>query len=154
MKTRTGSRPEGDSCPQAVGEKNRVRIPTIHTHLTIHIMAALGRGIELVVADVSFISLRLLLPRLHAVAPAAELLLLVKPQFEVGRGQVGKGGVVRDEGLRAAAVASVRSAAEALGYRLQGQAESRLAGPKGNREVFLRLAPPPADLKGCGSEPR
>ena len=115
--------------------------------------AALPGPIELVVADVSFISLRLLLPRLHAVAPAAELLLLVKPQFEVGRGQVGKGGVVRDEGLRAAAVASVRSAAEALGYRLRGQAESRLAGPKGNREVFLRLAPPPADLKGCGSEP-
>jgi 23S rRNA (cytidine1920-2'-O)/16S rRNA (cytidine1409-2'-O)-methyltransferase len=114
---------------------------------------ALPGPIDLVVADVSFISLRLLLPRLLAVAPAAELLLLVKPQFEVGRGQVGKGGVVRDDGLRAAAVASVRSAAEALGYRFLGQAESCLAGPKGNREIFLRLGRPPAD-PGLGSEPR
>ncbi len=114
---------------------------------------ALPGPIDLVVADVSFISLRLLLPRLLAVAPAAELLLLVKPQFEVGRGQVGKGGVVRDEGLRAAAVASVRGSAEALGYRLLGQAESRLAGPKGNREVFLRLGPPPADPIGAESPP-
>jgi 23S rRNA (cytidine1920-2'-O)/16S rRNA (cytidine1409-2'-O)-methyltransferase len=96
-------------------------------------------GVELVVVDVSFISVRLLLPRLRELAPEAELLVLVKPQFEVGRERVGRGGVVRDEGLRAAAVAEVREAAEALGYTAVGQADSRLAGPKGNREVFLHL---------------
>jgi len=98
--------------------------------------------------DASFISVRLLLPRLRELAPAAELLVLVKPQFEVGRGQVGKGGVVRDPALRSAAVESVRRAAEELGYAVAGQAESRLPGPKGNREVFLRLRPAAAGEGG------
>ena len=98
-------------------------------------------AIDLVTVDVSFISVRLLLPRLAQVAPAADLLVLVKPQFEVGREQVGKRGVVRDPGLRAAAVEAVRACAEGLGYRARGQAESHLAGPKGNREVFLWLQP-------------
>jgi 23S rRNA (cytidine1920-2'-O)/16S rRNA (cytidine1409-2'-O)-methyltransferase len=97
------------------------------------------------VVDVSFISLRLLLAPLARAAPGAELLVLVKPNFEVGREAVGRGGVVRDDSLRAGAVAAVRAEAEALGYRVLGQAESRLAGPKGNREIFLWLAPPPAD---------
>jgi 23S rRNA (cytidine1920-2'-O)/16S rRNA (cytidine1409-2'-O)-methyltransferase len=100
---------------------------------------ALPEPVDLITADVSFISLRLLLPRLSAIAPEAELLLLVKPQFEVGRGEVGKGGVVRDPAQRAAAVEEVCRCAEELGYELLGSAESRLAGPKGNREVFLRL---------------
>jgi 23S rRNA (cytidine1920-2'-O)/16S rRNA (cytidine1409-2'-O)-methyltransferase len=65
----------------------------------------------------------------------------VKPQFEVGRERVGKGGVVRDDGLRALAVRGVREAAEALGYRVAGEAESRLPGPRGNREIFLHLRP-------------
>jgi 23S rRNA (cytidine1920-2'-O)/16S rRNA (cytidine1409-2'-O)-methyltransferase len=95
--------------------------------------------IDLVTVDVSFISVRLLLPRLAEVAPAAEWLILVKPQFEVGREQVGKGGVVRDDALRAGAVAAVRGTAEGLGWRSAGEAESRLQGPKGNREVFLWL---------------
>jgi 23S rRNA (cytidine1920-2'-O)/16S rRNA (cytidine1409-2'-O)-methyltransferase len=97
--------------------------------------------IALVTVDVSFISATLLLPRLVEIAPTAELLLLVKPQFEVGRERVGKGGVVRDDADRAAAVRRVREAAEALGYELRGQAESRLPGPKGNREVFLWMGP-------------
>jgi 23S rRNA (cytidine1920-2'-O)/16S rRNA (cytidine1409-2'-O)-methyltransferase len=105
------------------------------------VRAAAGEEIGLAVMDVSFISATLLLPRLAEFAPAAELLVLVKPQFEVGPERVGKGGVVRDDALRAEAVARVRAAAEALGYRAAGQAESRLAGPKGNREVFLRLLP-------------
>jgi 23S rRNA (cytidine1920-2'-O)/16S rRNA (cytidine1409-2'-O)-methyltransferase len=100
-------------------------------------------GIELVTVDVSFISVRLLLPRLREVAPRAELLVLVKPQFEVGRDRVGKGGVVRDDALRAEAVAGVCEAALALGHAVRGQAESRLPGPKGNREVFVWLAPAP-----------
>jgi 23S rRNA (cytidine1920-2'-O)/16S rRNA (cytidine1409-2'-O)-methyltransferase len=100
-----------------------------------------GAPFRLVVVDVSFISAARLLPRLREIAPGAELLVLVKPQFEVGREQVGKGGVVRDDALRAAAVDAVQVAAEALGYRARGRAESRLAGPKGNREVFLHLVP-------------
>jgi 23S rRNA (cytidine1920-2'-O)/16S rRNA (cytidine1409-2'-O)-methyltransferase len=97
--------------------------------------------IDLVTVDVSFISLRLLLPALLRIAPRADWLLLVKPQFEVGREKVGKGGVVRDDALRAEAVRDVREAAESLGLHAIGEAESRLAGPKGNREVFLHLRP-------------
>ncbi len=101
--------------------------------------------IDLVTLDASFISARVLLPKLAEVAPRAELLLLVKPQFEVGKGQVGKGGVVRDEALREQAAHDVRAAAEALGYEFAGQADSVLAGPKGNREIFLWLRPRASD---------
>jgi 23S rRNA (cytidine1920-2'-O)/16S rRNA (cytidine1409-2'-O)-methyltransferase len=100
--------------------------------------------IELAVVDVAFISATLILPALVRTAPRASVLVLVKPQFEVGRERVGKGGVVRDDADRAAAVARVRAAAEALGYSPRGEAESVLAGPKGNREIFLYLAPPSA----------
>jgi len=103
------------------------------------LLGSLPGPIDLVTVDVSFISARLILPRLAELAPRADWLVLVKPQFEVGRGRVGKGGVVRDDALRAEAVASVRSAAEALGRRALGEAPSRLPGPKGNREVFLWL---------------
>ena len=106
---------------------------------------AVPAEVDLVTVDASFISATQLLPRLALLAPAAEVLVLVKPQFEVGRGRVGKGGVVRDDSLRAEAVDRVRRCAEGLGYTARGQAESRLQGPKGNREIFLRLAPPPAD---------
>jgi 23S rRNA (cytidine1920-2'-O)/16S rRNA (cytidine1409-2'-O)-methyltransferase len=99
-----------------------------------------GAALELVVVDVSFISATLVLPRIAELAPGAELLVMVKPQFEVGRERVGKGGVVRDDADRAAAVARVREAAAALGYVARGEAESRLPGPAGNREVFLWLA--------------
>ena len=67
--------------------------------------------------------------------------LLVKPQFEVGREHVGKGGVVRDDALRESAVADVIAAAEALGHALAGRADSRLAGPRGNREIFVHFRP-------------
>ena len=96
------------------------------------------------VAAGSFISATLLLPRLPEVAPGADVLVMVKPQFEVGRSQVGRGGVVRDDALRAAAADRVRSCAESLGYRLQGQVDSRVPGPKGNREIFLWLRPAPS----------
>lgn len=104
--------------------------------------AQVPEPVDLLVADVAFISLRLVVPALAAVAPHAEWLLLVKPQFEVGREQVGKGGVVRDDALRAWAVESVRGAAEALGWREVARADSRVAGPKGNREIFLSLRKP------------
>jgi 23S rRNA (cytidine1920-2'-O)/16S rRNA (cytidine1409-2'-O)-methyltransferase len=105
--------------------------------------SALGdEPIDLVVVDVSFISLRLVLPRLAELAPRADWLLLVKPQFEVGREQVGKGGVVRDDALRQAAADAVRAVAEALGWRFAGQVDSPVPGPKGNREIFLWLLRP------------
>jgi 23S rRNA (cytidine1920-2'-O)/16S rRNA (cytidine1409-2'-O)-methyltransferase len=105
--------------------------------------------VELVVIDVSFISVRLILPAIVRVAPAAALLVLVKPQFEVGRERVGKGGVVRDDALREEAVASVAAAAQVLGYSLRGRADSRVHGPKGNREIFLWLGAPVSAAAAC-----
>lgn len=97
---------------------------------------------EAVVADLSFISLRTVLPALRAVATVeAEFLLMVKPQFEVGKGSVGKGGVVRDPELWAGAVRSVVEAGEKLGLGLRGTAVSRVPGPSGNREFFVHLVP-------------
>jgi len=96
-------------------------------------------AIGLVTIDLAFISATKVLPVLPEVAPGADVLVLVKPQFEVGRAQVGKGGVVRDDALREAAVDSVRACAEELGYRALGQLDSRLPGPRGNREIFLWL---------------
>jgi 23S rRNA (cytidine1920-2'-O)/16S rRNA (cytidine1409-2'-O)-methyltransferase len=95
---------------------------------------------DMAVIDVSFISLATVLPPVAAlVKPGATIVALVKPQFEVGRGRVGKGGVVRDPALREEAVASVRAVAEGLGLTVGGEVESVLPGPKGNREVFLLL---------------
>jgi 23S rRNA (cytidine1920-2'-O)/16S rRNA (cytidine1409-2'-O)-methyltransferase len=104
--------------------------------------------VGLVTMDVSFISVRLILPRLVQVAPGAELLILVKPQFEVGKEQVGKGGVVRDDATRQLAVTQVRECAEGLGLLTRGQADSRVHGPKGNREIFLHFSPVPAPDPG------
>ena len=102
--------------------------------------AMLPEAPELAVVDVSFISLATVLPAIAGVlTPGATIVALVKPQFEVGRGRVGKGGVVRDPALRAEAVASVRAAAARLGLAVKGEAESTLPGPKGNREVFVWL---------------
>ncbi len=100
-----------------------------------------GEPLELVTVDASFISARLLLPRLVELAPRAAFLILVKPQFEVGREQVGKGGVVRDDALRTESVEAVRRTAEEQGLRERGRADSRVFGPRGNREIFLYLEP-------------
>ncbi len=102
----------------------------------------------LVTADLSFISLALVLPALVACAASdADFVLLVKPQFEVGRGNVGAGGVVRDPGQRAAAVLSVAAAALDAGLGVAGIVASPLPGPSGNVEYFLwlRRAAPPLD---------
>jgi 23S rRNA (cytidine1920-2'-O)/16S rRNA (cytidine1409-2'-O)-methyltransferase len=102
----------------------------------------------LVTADLSFISLSLALPALAAcAAPDADFVLLVKPQFEVGKGNVGAGGVVRDPAMRAAAVRSVAAAAFELGLGVQGITASPLPGPSGNVEYFLwlRRGAPPLD---------
>ena len=91
--------------------------------------------------DVSFISLEKILPAVAACLDGpAEIVALVKPQFEVGRGQVGKGGVVRAWQSRREAVRAVAAIAVAIGLRVGGAAASVLHGPKGNREVFLHLA--------------
>jgi 23S rRNA (cytidine1920-2'-O)/16S rRNA (cytidine1409-2'-O)-methyltransferase len=101
---------------------------------------------DLVVADLSFISLTLVLPALVACAtPDADFVLMVKPQFEVGKGRVGAGGVVRDPADRAAAVRTVCDAAAALGLGARGITASPLPGPAGNVEYFvwLRRGAPP-----------
>jgi len=96
---------------------------------------------SLVVIDVSFISLRKVLPAVLALAADAfDCLAMVKPQFEVGRERVGKGGVVRDPALRRSAVASVASCGVSLGCSVMGFAPSGLAGPAGNLETFVWLA--------------
>jgi 23S rRNA (cytidine1920-2'-O)/16S rRNA (cytidine1409-2'-O)-methyltransferase len=104
----------------------------------------------LVVVDVSFISLELILPAIAACAPDADWLLLVKPQFEVGRDRVGKGGVVREDALRESAADSVSAAARSLGRVERGRVDSRLAGPKGNREIFLWISAVGVDEAGEG----
>src|SRR5690348_14994031 len=104
---------------------------------------------DLVTADLSFIPLELVLPALVACAsPEADFVLLVKPQFEVGRDRVGAGGVVRDPRLRRDAVAGVAEAAQAHGLGVAGVVASPLPGPSGNVEYFLWLrrgAPPLRD---------
>jgi 23S rRNA (cytidine1920-2'-O)/16S rRNA (cytidine1409-2'-O)-methyltransferase len=95
---------------------------------------------SLVTADLSFISLTIVLPALVAcAAPDADFLVLVKPQFEVGKGKVGAGGVVRDPALREAAVAAVAAAAAIAGLGVAGVTASPLPGPSGNVEYFLWL---------------
>ena len=106
---------------------------------------ALGERVDLVTGDLSFISLRLVLPAVKAILrPGGDALLLVKPQFEVGRGEVGKGGVVRDDAKRRAALDAVEAAARALGFEVTGEAESPIEGPAGNREWLLALRAPGA----------
>jgi 23S rRNA (cytidine1920-2'-O)/16S rRNA (cytidine1409-2'-O)-methyltransferase len=103
----------------------------------------LGEAVDLVTGDLSFISLRLILPAVHAVLrDGGDAVLLVKPQFEVGKGEVGKGGVVRDEAKRRAALEGIAEAARALGFAVLGEAESPIEGPAGNREWLLALRKP------------
>jgi 23S rRNA (cytidine1920-2'-O)/16S rRNA (cytidine1409-2'-O)-methyltransferase len=96
------------------------------------------------VADLSFISLKLILPKLKDIVLAgAWIVPLVKPQFEVGRADVGKRGVVRDPEKILAAVESVKTFARDCGLDVLGDLESPITGPKGNREFFLHLKKPP-----------
>ncbi|QDX82428.1 TlyA family rRNA (cytidine-2'-O)-methyltransferase [Denitratisoma sp. DHT3] len=95
-------------------------------------------GFDLIVGDLSFISLTLVLPRLPALlAPHGQMLLLVKPQFEVGPQHVGKGGIVRDAALYPQVAAKLSEAARAAGLRVRGWFDSPIAGGDGNREFFL-----------------
>jgi 23S rRNA (cytidine1920-2'-O)/16S rRNA (cytidine1409-2'-O)-methyltransferase len=97
-----------------------------------------GEAVDLVVSDLSFISLTLVLPALIGVVkPDGDLVLMVKPQFEVGKERLGKGGVVRDPALRADAVRNVAAKAAELGWGVEAVAASPLPGPSGNVEYFL-----------------
>lgn len=116
-------------------------------HLTSHDLD--DRQPQLVVADLSFISLCKVLPSLAVVsAPESVMLPMVKPQFEAGPGRIGKGGVVRDPTVWAEACVGVTAAAADLGFALHGIAPSQVPGPAGNIEFFLLLrrggAPAPA----------
>ncbi len=107
-------------------------------------LAALPFAPDLAVCDVSFISQTLILPRLvAAVGPGGHpIITLIKPQFEVDKGQVGKGGVVRERVLHEQAIARCTQAAEALGCRVIGVTDSPLRGPAGNEEFLFYLQSP------------
>lgn len=95
---------------------------------------------ELVTIDVSFISLRIVLPAVLALsAPAVEIVALIKPQFEVGKGKVGKGGVIRDDALRQRAVEGIVEFAAGLGLEILGVIESPILGAAGNREYLAAM---------------
>jgi 23S rRNA (cytidine1920-2'-O)/16S rRNA (cytidine1409-2'-O)-methyltransferase len=103
-------------------------------------LATLGETPSLAVIDASFISLSKVLPNtLQLLAPVADILALIKPQFEVGRGLVGKGGVVRDERLHEKVLVDIRNLAAELGCQVLGVVESPILGPKGNREFLIHL---------------
>lgn len=108
--------------------------------LTADQLPADARQFDLVTIDVSFISLRQVLPAVPPLlAPAADIVALVKPQFEAGRAEVGKGGIVRDAGVQARVVEDVTGAAVALGLTRAGVTPSPIEGMEGNREFLLHL---------------
>jgi 23S rRNA (cytidine1920-2'-O)/16S rRNA (cytidine1409-2'-O)-methyltransferase len=101
---------------------------------------ALPDPVELATIDVSFISLKLVLPRVKAfLSERGEIVALIKPQFEVGKGKVGKGGVVRSAEEQARVIEEIKDAAPGFGYKVRGVTESPLLGPAGNREFFIHL---------------
>jgi 23S rRNA (cytidine1920-2'-O)/16S rRNA (cytidine1409-2'-O)-methyltransferase len=93
---------------------------------------------HIAVVDVSFISLKIVLPQVKKLLrPSHEIIALIKPQFEVGKGKVGKGGVVRSAAEHERVIEEVRGAAAELGYKIHGIVESPLLGPKGNKEFLI-----------------
>jgi 23S rRNA (cytidine1920-2'-O)/16S rRNA (cytidine1409-2'-O)-methyltransferase len=114
------------------------RVHTIERNARHLAAADIGEQVDLVVVDVSFISVAKVLPAVVAAAgPSAEYLILVKPQFELEKRAVGKGGIVKDEAARQRAVDQVRAAASALRLQLLGERPSRVRGTEGNQEFFL-----------------
>ena len=97
--------------------------------------------VSLIAVDVSFIGLEKVQPALRRAAPAAEVVALFKPQFQVLRGEVGKGGIVRDSDAVESALRRMREWCAANGYEVRGEAPSALPGAEGNQEIFLHLMP-------------
>jgi len=112
----------------------------------------LPRRVDLLTADLSFISLALILPALKNCLPDTDLLLLVKPQFEGKPQEVDKGGIVRDETRRTAILNRTVTNARQLGFEVLGTAPSRLTGQKGNQEYFLHLRAMPGGKQMANSE--
>jgi 23S rRNA (cytidine1920-2'-O)/16S rRNA (cytidine1409-2'-O)-methyltransferase len=104
-------------------------------------LEAFPEPVSLITVDVSFIGLEKVLPAVRRAAPGAELVVLFKPQFQVGRGEVGRGGIVRDEAAVAAALERFRAWCAAGGLRVADEAWSALPGADGNRERLLHLVP-------------
>lgn len=97
--------------------------------------------VSLFVVDISFIGLEKVLPALRRVAPGAEVVALFKPQFQVGRAEVGKGGIVRDPAAVEAALQRFRDWCAANGYTVRAEAPSEIPGADGNQEIFVDLMP-------------
>jgi len=123
--------------------RNDPRVQPIEMNARFLEPSNIGETVDLVVADASFISLSLLLSRIPPLMKAgAECLALVKPQFEVGREQVGKGGIVHDPELHQVAIDKIVGAAREAGFEFVGSYESPITGREGNREFFLLLKKP------------
>jgi 23S rRNA (cytidine1920-2'-O)/16S rRNA (cytidine1409-2'-O)-methyltransferase len=113
---------------------------TVMERVNIRHLEQLPAPADMAVIDVSFISLRLVLPRVRELlSPPGEVVALVKPQFEVGRGAVGKGGVVRDPEQHREVVRGLSQFASEIGYTVAGEVPSPIVGAKGNREFLLYL---------------
>jgi len=104
-------------------------------------MESFPEPVSLIVIDVSFIGLEKILPSMRRAAPGAEVIALFKPQFQVGRSEVGKGGIVRDQDAIEAALERLRGWCAGNGYVVRAEAPSELPGADGNREIFLDLMP-------------
>jgi 23S rRNA (cytidine1920-2'-O)/16S rRNA (cytidine1409-2'-O)-methyltransferase len=104
-------------------------------------LEAFAEPVSLIVVDVSFISLEKVLPALRRAGPEAEVVALFKPQFEVGRADVGKGGIVRDAVVVEQALRSFGEWCRSNGYEVAGQVASDVTGAQGNQEFFVRLLP-------------
>ena len=118
--------------------RNDVRVKPVKLNARFLELNDIGEVVDLVTIDASFISLELLLPRVPIVLkPGGICLALVKPQFEVGRDKVGKGGIVRDEELQREAIVKIRQSGEKAGLVFAGDCESPITGREGNREFFL-----------------
>jgi 23S rRNA (cytidine1920-2'-O)/16S rRNA (cytidine1409-2'-O)-methyltransferase len=104
-------------------------------------LETLPEPVSLFVVDISFIGLEKVLPALRRVAPGAEVVALFKPQFQVGRAEVGKGGIVRDQPAIDAALGRFRDWCAANGYTVRAEAASEVTGADGNQEIFIDLVP-------------
>ena len=121
---------------------------TVLERVNVRHLSGLPHPADFAVIDVSFISLRLVLPVTGALLqPPGEVIALVKPQFEVGRGQVGRGGIVRRPEQHDAVLLELRAFAATAGYTVAGQMESPILGARGNREFFLFLKRQAQSLK-------